>query len=54
MSLMSSGFNIKCFDRSGEELDVSTYQLADEITNEIFLILDERLWGYEEKRKGFI
>lgn len=49
-----NGVNIKCFDRFGSEIDVSNYQLAEEITSEIFLILDERMTGHEEERKRLV
>lgn len=43
--------NIKFFDRFGKEIDVSNYQLEEEITNEIFLILDERMGEYDKERE---
>ena len=49
-----NGVNVKCFDRFGSEIDASSYQLAEEITNEIFLILDERMIGNDEERERLI
>lgn len=49
-----NGINIKCFDRFGSEIDVSSYQLDEEITSEIFLILDERMMDHDEGRKRLI
>lgn len=49
-----SGVNVKCFDRFGSEIDASNYQLDEEITSEIFLILDERMTGHDEERERLI
>lgn len=49
-----NGISVKCFDRFGSEIDVSSYQLAEEIANEIFLILDERMIGHDEEREGLV
>lgn len=49
-----NGVNVKCFDRFGSEIDVSSYQLAEEITSEIFLILDERMIENDEERERLI
>ena len=49
-----NGINIKCFDRFGSEIDVSSYQLDEEITSEIFLILDERMTDHDEERKRLV
>lgn len=49
-----NGINVKCFDRFGSEIDVSSYQLDEEITSEIFLILDERMMDHDEERKRLI
>lgn len=49
-----NGINIKCFDRFGSEMDVSSYQLDEEITSEIFLILDERMIGDDEERERLV
>lgn len=52
--LIMSGVNVKCFDRFGSEIDVSSYQLAEEITSEVFLILDERMIGHDEERERLV
>ena len=49
-----NGVNVKCFDRFGSEIDVSSYQLDEEITSEIFLILEERTIGHDEERERLI
>lgn len=49
-----NALNIKCFDRFGSEIDVSSYQLDEEITSEIFLILDERMIGHDEGRERLV
>ena len=49
-----NGVNVKCFDRFGSEIDVSSYLLAEEITSEIFLILDERMTGHDEERERLV
>lgn len=49
-----NGFNIKCFDRFGSEIDVSSYQLAEEITSEVFLVIDERMIGNDEERERLV
>lgn len=49
-----NGVNIKCFDRFGSEIDVSSYQLAEEITSEVFLILDERMIGHDKERERLV
>lgn len=46
--------NVKCFDRFGSEIDVSSYQLAEEITNEVFLVIDERVIGNDEERERLV
>lgn len=47
-------FNIKCFDRFGSEIDVSSYQLDEEITSEVFLIIDERMMDHDEERERLV
>lgn len=49
-----NGISVKCFDRFGSEIDVSSYQLAEEITSEVFLIIDERMIGNDEERERLI
>lgn len=49
-----NGISVKCFDRFGSEIDVSSYQLVEEITSEIFLILDERMIGRDEERERLV
>lgn len=49
-----NAFNIKCFDRFGSEIDVSSYQLAEEITSEVFLMLDERMIDRDKERERLV
>lgn len=49
-----NGVNVKCFDRFGSEIDVSSYQLDEEITSEVFLIIDERMMRNDEERERLV
>lgn len=46
-----STLNVRCFDKNGVEVDVSSYQLDEQITNELSKVLTERVTTYEEERE---
>lgn len=49
-----SGVSVSCFDRLGNKIDVSSYQLDEEITSEVFLIIDERVMDHDEERERLV